>query len=228
MEEGGPGGGGSRPPEGDVQALWALGKSGLAVLNHEKFSTVSPGACWLWLRALMHLTAGNGALKGVITEHALKRDLPATVSRVAELEDVGLWRRVPEGWKMRRLDAKRPMPKPTHATETETEPESPVVWSIPVVGTSSPWGLTEAQIAEWQQTYESLDVRKECGYAKTWIEADLAGRRKTARGMPRFLVSWLSRALERGNRQPPYQPRKAGVTGPAPAGKYDHLSRADE
>lgn len=62
------------------------------------------------------------------------------------------------------------------------------------VGSPQTWDLSEQQIAEWQELYPRIDVREECMKALAWTRAN---NRKTARGMPRFLVAWLSRASDR-------------------------------
>jgi uncharacterized protein YdaU (DUF1376 family) len=70
--------------------------------------------------------------------------------------------------------------------------EPPAVLIFPVTGKGpSTWGLTESLVAEWTAAFPALDVLAESRKALVWIQAN---RRKTARGMPRFLVAWLNRA----------------------------------
>lgn len=57
------------------------------------------------------------------------------------------------------------------------------------------WQLTDEQIASWQALYPSLDVDQQCRMALAWTEAN---HKKTAKGMPRFLVNWLNGAIARG------------------------------
>jgi len=57
------------------------------------------------------------------------------------------------------------------------------------------WNLTDHQVAEWRALYPALDVLGECRKAAAWISADPA-RRKTAKGMARFLVGWLNKAVD--------------------------------
>lgn len=59
------------------------------------------------------------------------------------------------------------------------------------------WGLTAEQLESWRAAYPGVDVEGECRKALAWTEANT---RKTAIGMPRFLVSWLNRAVDRGGR----------------------------
>ena len=76
---------------------------------------------------------------------------------------------------------------------------TPPVLAFPVVGRpdAPTWGLSSGQIGAWRATYPALDVEAECRKAQAWILA-APSRRKTARGMPRFLVGWLNRATDRG------------------------------
>ena len=55
------------------------------------------------------------------------------------------------------------------------------------------WTLTQAQIEAWQADFPALDVPGELRRAHAWCTANPA-RRKTAAGLPRFLVAWLLRA----------------------------------
>lgn len=69
---------------------------------------------------------------------------------------------------------------------------------FPVIGPGqSSWTLSEAQVAEWASLFPGLDVRGEVLKSLAWLQVN-AGRRKTERGMARFLVSWLSRAVDSG------------------------------
>ena len=76
---------------------------------------------------------------------------------------------------------------------------------------SGTWELTDDQIATWQETFEPVDVDREGRIARAWCEAN-PGKRKTARGMPRFLFAWLSRAArdakaQQGKPRPGQPPR---------------------
>ena len=62
------------------------------------------------------------------------------------------------------------------------------------------WHLTQAQVESWAVAFPARDVLAECRRALAWVEASPA-RRKTARGMPRFLVAWLNRATDTGKRE---------------------------
>ena len=82
--------------------------------------------------------------------------------------------------------------------ETALAVSSPAVMEFATVGHQKTWTLTEAQVLEWQDAFPGLDVFDEARRAKAWLSAD-SGRRKTAKGMARFLVGWLGRSADRGS-----------------------------
>jgi hypothetical protein len=79
-----------------------------------------------------------------------------------------------------------------------TPDDSPVVSVFPCVGPDGgEWRLRRTQVDEWRGHFPALEVEAECRKAHAWIQAN-PGRRKTRRGMPKFLVGWLMRATDGG------------------------------
>jgi len=76
-----------------------------------------------------------------------------------------------------------------------TEPPADTVLTFITTGRPAVWYLTQAQVDDWASVYAGLDVLGECRKASAWL---VANGRKTASGMPRFLVSWLNRATNSG------------------------------
>lgn len=87
------------------------------------------------------------------------------------------------------------------STTASVEPALPAVLTFPTVGPVAIWCLTEAQIVKWRELFPALDVLGECRKAWAWCDANPT-RRKTAAGMSRFLVRWLSRAVDDGRSAP--------------------------
>jgi len=59
------------------------------------------------------------------------------------------------------------------------------------------WSLTYKKRDEYKETYgEHIDVEHELRKAKQWL-VDNPAKRKTGKGMPRFLNSWLGMAEQR-------------------------------
>lgn len=89
----------------------------------------------------------------------------------------------------------------TEDQEISFEPQAapkPAVLTFPIVGssTTTTWPLTQDQFDAWVVLYPNLDILSECRKALAWVSAH-SERRKTVRGMPKFLVGWLSRATDR-------------------------------
>lgn len=73
-------------------------------------------------------------------------------------------------------------------------PSGPPVLTYPTIGTEAKeWHLTEPKLAEYVEAFPALDVLAECRKALQWLRDD-PGRRKTPKGMPKFLGGWLGRA----------------------------------
>ena len=80
-------------------------------------------------------------------------------------------------------------------------PATPAILVYPCNGNPETWNLTGEQLTEWTGLYPGLDVVGECRRAMAWVKAR---GKKTARGMPRYLVSWLNRSNDRrGSQQSP-------------------------
>lgn len=120
-------------------------------------------------------------------------------------------------------EATPPVRRPENGTPGREPQEEPVL-VYPVTptkaGGETEWGLPEAKVAEWKECFPGLDILAECRLALQWTR-DNPGRRKTARGMPRFLLNWLDRAQNRrggqnlgnGSARPGSPPRKATWRG---------------
>ena len=53
------------------------------------------------------------------------------------------------------------------------------------------WALRRSKLDEYRESFPGLDVLTCCRNAVQWCR-DNADKRKTARGMPRFLTNWLT------------------------------------
>ena len=59
------------------------------------------------------------------------------------------------------------------------------------------YGVTDGQIARWTELYPAVDIMQELRRMCGWLEANPT-RRKTSRGIPRFINTWLSKAQDKG------------------------------
>ena len=105
--------------------------------------------------------------------------------------------------------------RPEGERETETEGEqrrkdacaepasppsapSPVFITIPVVGSGiGEAEITDAMVTEWEPVYPGVDVRQQLRHMREWCVSNPA-KRKTARGLRRFITAWLAREQDRG------------------------------
>jgi len=83
-------------------------------------------------------------------------------------------------------------PEPQAASGPESEP----VMVFECVGPESRFRLTPDKLAEWVECYPNMDVPADLRAARQWVE-DNPGKRKTARGMTRFLGGWLQRTNDK-------------------------------
>jgi uncharacterized protein YdaU (DUF1376 family) len=75
---------------------------------------------------------------------------------------------------------------------------SPSVLVFPTSGKGAQeWHLRSDQVEQWMESFPAVRVLDECKKAHAWVIANPT-KRKTARGMPAFLVRWLSTAQDRG------------------------------
>jgi hypothetical protein len=79
----------------------------------------------------------------------------------------------------------------------DSEPAAdPPVAFFQIVGKGGPeWPLRQSQFDSWQTLYPNLDLDAEIRKAVAWVAAN-PGRKKTAKGMPAFLVNWLNRSTD--------------------------------
>ena len=99
----------------------------------------------------------------------------------------------------------------TYCEEAPREPSSPVVLVFDCNGSPNAWPLTQAKVSQYQELYPGLDVLFEAKKARQWC-IDNPARRKTARGMTKYLNGWLSRANDR--HVPAAQGQDVMTTGP--------------
>ena len=99
-----------------------------------------------------------------------------------------------EGKGEERREACAELAPPPAAPPPAPEVASPVVAVLPCVGKGPKhFTVTEAHVAGWRGAYPGVDVLSQVRQARAWLEAN-PRKRKTAEGVPRFLVNWLNRA----------------------------------
>lgn len=79
------------------------------------------------------------------------------------------------------------------------EPEAgstPPVIELPL-NDGSEYGITEEQCREWAELYPSVNVQQQLRNMRGWLLSNKE-RRRTKRGINRFITNWLSREQDRG------------------------------
>ena len=76
--------------------------------------------------------------------------------------------------------------EPLASSEPETDLDAPAI----ILNDGSEWRPTVADINEWRKLYSGIDVVRELGRMRQWCISN-PSKRKTARGVRRFVTNWL-------------------------------------
>ena len=76
------------------------------------------------------------------------------------------------------------------------EPEEPPVISF-ILNDKSRYPIRQAQVDEWSELYPAVDVMQELRKMAGWLDAN-PSKRKTKRGILRFVNGWLAREQDKG------------------------------
>jgi len=139
----------------------------------------------------------NGTLDRVLAQSIVRADRQARYRERNEQRNAG--------HNTANNNTRSPSPSPSLqkiksvSPEAAQPPSEPAVLAFPVVGSKDchEWSLTQSQLDEWGPLYPGLDVLATCRNALAWARANPT-KRKTAKGMPRFLVNWLTREQNQG------------------------------
>jgi len=82
--------------------------------------------------------------------------------------------------------------------EQTSEPEADV--EALILNDGSEWRPTEALFAEYVRLYPNVDVKQQFNVMRSWCLSN-PKKRKTKRGITRFVNSWLAREQDRGYRR---------------------------
>lgn len=98
-----------------------------------------------------------------------------------------------------------PRPVPPSCTEPQAASE-PSVLSI-ILNDKSLHPITQSEIDDWQELFPAVDVQGELREMVAWAKAN-AAKRKTKRGVEKFIVSWLMKEQDKGHRTPAIQTKQ--------------------
>lgn len=92
--------------------------------------------------------------------------------------------------------APEPAPESVSAPPQEHVDDDPPVAFIPLPGDQGEFPVSRRLVEELQRAYPGVDVPGELNRARTWSLTNPT-KRKTARGVPRFLNAWMEREQNR-------------------------------
>lgn len=84
------------------------------------------------------------------------------------------------------------------ALPADNPPENCPVYLPLIDGTE--YGVKESDIEEWGKAYPAVNIMTELYKMKAWLDANPKNR-KTAKGIKRFIIGWLSRTQDKAPRQ---------------------------
>ena len=76
----------------------------------------------------------------------------------------------------------------------KTKTKDKVVWSE-----DDGWGGVDDRISDWSDAYPNVDVKQELKAMNQWLVAN-PSKRKTQKGLPRFITAWLKRTNDKGSK----------------------------
>ncbi len=86
--------------------------------------------------------------------------------------------------------------KDTYCTEPENSVSVPAVIEL-ILNDKSLYPITQTDIDEWQELYPNVNILQELRKMKGWCDSNPT-KRKTSRGIKRFVNSWLAKEQDKG------------------------------
>lgn len=85
----------------------------------------------------------------------------------------------------------------TYCTEPENSASVPAAVIELILNDKSAYPITQIDIDEWHSLYPAVDVMQELRKMKGWLDSNPT-KRKTSRGIKRFVNSWLAKEQDKG------------------------------
>lgn len=82
--------------------------------------------------------------------------------------------------------------------QAASAPKEAPVYSLPL-NTGEEYRISHLQLDQWCELYPNVDVKQQLRNMHGWLDANKP-RRKTAKGINRFIVGWLSKEQDRGGK----------------------------
>ena len=124
----------------------------------------------------------------------------------------------------RARDESNPNPIQSESKKS-TEPQAPSVLTLPL-NDGSEYPITQPDIDEWQQAFPNVDVSQQMMAMRLWLK-DNPTRRKTKKGIRRFVTNWLDREQNRGGSRPPQKTATSSTAPPPDYMKREQISEEE-
>ncbi|MBQ9406730.1 MAG: hypothetical protein IJU37_08375 [Desulfovibrio sp.] len=92
----------------------------------------------------------------------------------------------------------QPSPNQEQEQEQEEACAEVAVLELPLADKSC-HAVTQADVQRWRELYPGVDVEHELRRMRAWLEVNVK-KRKTAKGVPRFIATWLDKEQNRAAR----------------------------
>ena len=94
---------------------------------------------------------------------------------------------------------KKPLNKPLKKDMSEAKTsDSPIAIEL-ILNDKTMFPISEEKVQEWHNLYPAVDIMQELRKMKGWLDANHA-KRKTSRGITRFVNGWLAREQDKGSK----------------------------
>ena len=88
-----------------------------------------------------------------------------------------------------------------------------------ILNTGERWEPEDTDMIAWAKAYPAVDVFQELRAMESWLDANPA-KRKTPKGIKRFVNSWLARSQDRGGSSPAVIGKQAVAAKARPSRHY--------
>lgn len=130
-----------------------------------------------------------------VVNYALYQDIPE--QRPSSTQPIPvLFPTIEEGKKVRRKEEFRNTVNGISCPESEKSAPTPSGILLPLVDKSF-YDVPQEKITLWRETYPAVDVEQELRRMVAWLDSNPT-KRKTRRGIERFINSWLARTQDSG------------------------------
>lgn len=92
------------------------------------------------------------------------------------------------------------IPPESSARRSAEQPAGPPPVLSFILVDKSEYGVEQDQVDRWAEQFPAVDVPQQLRAMQAWLEANPT-KRKTRRGITRFIVNWLSKEQDRGGSQ---------------------------